>query len=378
MAAVAAGSWCVAGWRSVVRGGGRGPGGRCGVWRVVVRGVGCRSVAVGSGAGRGRWSRVGVAVRWSGGRRVGSRVLGVAGGVGCVRRRCRWCRRGSCRAGRCGLVRVLAWGCAGSGRWSWSFRTPAARGVLGRAAGNGPEGNPGRNNHGSLLRRTPTSRIQSPIRFQRYPTKTPFSVVAEPGPGPSAPRWSGDPILNRGPGPIRWRAGSARVQARPDGLGVPYSIAGQVPYDDAPGRPGSKPREACYGARPEPKPEMWLSCSRITSSWDSPDFGCVARSAGSSEDIRNGDYQKSCRPGTQVLCARYRLPDNPHYVNLQGDPTSSRAILISGRCAADTFRRTVNYHQPHTGHRRPRRAAGGLGIFPEMVAAQVSPGRHPA
>ena len=203
VAAVAAGSWCVAGWRSVVRGGGRGPGGRCGVWRVVVRGVGCRSVAVGSGAGRGRWSRVGVAVRWSGGRRVGLRVRGVAGGAVSVLRRCRSCLRGSCLVGRCGPVRALAWGCAGSGRWSWSFRTPAARGVLGRAAGNGPEGNPGRNNHGSLLRRTPTSRIQSPIRFQRYPTKTPFSVVAEPGQGPSASRWSGGPILDCGPGPIR-------------------------------------------------------------------------------------------------------------------------------------------------------------------------------
>jgi hypothetical protein len=40
-------------------------------------------------------------------------------------------------------------------------------------------------------------------QLSALPTKTPFSIDAKPGPGPSASRRSGSPIPNRGPGPIR-------------------------------------------------------------------------------------------------------------------------------------------------------------------------------
>jgi len=110
------GPWsCVGVGRSVGRGGGFGRGGRFGVWRVVGRGVGCGSGLVASGVVRGRWFRVGVVARWSGGRRVGSSRPGVGGGVGCVRGLCRSCRRGSCRAGRWRPVRVRGWRCSGRG-----------------------------------------------------------------------------------------------------------------------------------------------------------------------------------------------------------------------------------------------------------------------
>jgi len=161
------------------------PAGRAGLLGVVVLRRLLAVVAV-----RGWWSWVSVV--------AGCRVVAV------------WAFR------RCGVCGCAGRSCVAVVGWSVNRlgldRTPAARGVLGRAAGNGPEGNPGRNNHGSLLRRTPTSRIQSPIRFQRYPTKTPFSVVAEPGPGPSAP-------------------GRSRGGPHPDT---------RHPHEGAPGRPGSK------------------------------------------------------------------------------------------------------------------------------------------
>jgi hypothetical protein len=127
----AAGSSCVGVGRSVVRGGGRGRGGRCGAWRVVGPGVGCRS-GLGSGLGRGRSWLAGAVVRWSVGRRVGSRLPGVGRwrGVVCVRGRCRSCRRGSCRAGRWRPVRVLV-SVTGSAGGCRPPRTPRRKGRSG-------------------------------------------------------------------------------------------------------------------------------------------------------------------------------------------------------------------------------------------------------
>jgi len=52
--------------------------------------------------------------------------------------------------------------------------------------------------------------------------------------------------------------------------------------------------------------------------------------------IRNGYSQKSYRPGTQVLCARYRLPENTHYVNPAGVATRLRTPAGSAPGLADS------------------------------------------
>jgi hypothetical protein len=46
--------------------------------------------------------------------------------------------------------------------------------------------------------------------------------------------------------------------------------------------------------------------------------------------VRNEHYRKDPGPSDEVQ--ESIQADNAHYVNLQGDPTGSRAILISGRC----------------------------------------------
>ena len=105
VAAVAAGSSCVAACRSVGRGGGRGSGGRFGVRCAVGSGVGSGGRVAGSSL-----SRLGAPVSVSAGRRVGSRRLAVVSAVVSVRRRCLSCPRGRFRSGRFGLGRVRVWG----------------------------------------------------------------------------------------------------------------------------------------------------------------------------------------------------------------------------------------------------------------------------
>ena len=53
--------------------------------------------------------------------------------------------------------------------------------------------------------------------------------------------------------------------------------------------------------------------------------GCRFKSVGR---IRNGHYQKQA----SVKVSGVSPADNAHYINLRGDPTGSRAILIPGRC----------------------------------------------
>ena len=101
VAAVAAGSSCVAACRSVGRGGGRGPGVGFGASVVVGSGVGFGGRVAGSSL-----SRLGAPVSVSAGRRVGSRRLAAVSAVVSVRRRCLSCPRGRFRSGPFGPVAV--------------------------------------------------------------------------------------------------------------------------------------------------------------------------------------------------------------------------------------------------------------------------------
>jgi len=183
------------------------PAGRAGLLGVVVRRRLLAVVAV-----RGWWSWVSVV--------AGCRVVAV------------WAFR------RCGVCGCAGRSCVAVVGWSVNRlglgRTPAARGVLGRAAGKGrketPDGKNERrpcNFHDTSRNRhttfgTPQQKHYFPLRQIRSrpgskraqvvwgsPTRVRVrsqTMARRVGPGPSAPRWSGGPQLVCGSGPIRWRA----------------------------------------------------------------------------------------------------------------------------------------------------------------------------
>ena len=77
------------------------------------------------------------------------------------------------------------------------------------------------------------------------------------------------------------------------------------------------------------------------------------------------------------VCGLGSLPaDNAHYVNPLGDPTGSRAILISGRCGRT---RVIGFgtRSPAARDTEGRPSSIARGVFPSSLASSASGNTEP-